>query len=391
MTTTLSAKPSSSRRQNRLLLSAEAALRRIDAAAPEQASRVLVLEYRLPLGCLVHMTPVFEAIKRSRPEVEVAVATCGLGLQVLRHCAFLDHLIRTPDPTQDLAAAARTLRRALGQRGLRPDCVLTGASDQRTGIALLGVLAASAWRGGYTQKPALYHWPLDYDPGLSLIGNNLRIAKLLGCEFTPERPRVFFSSRDAEAAAGLLREANPEARPLAVLVTQNSGGQSTGWHTDRFVRVIQEAGAQGCAVAYVGTASEAPGIEMLRSASGLGVSLAGRTSVSELAAVLALADFVVTLDTGTMHVGRASAVPMVVLGPSWQKPLEWLPLGVENVRILRGPDRTDVPPGYRLDEISAESVIAALHDLMQRYPASAEMRERRLHEGLSGVDHLAKP
>jgi ADP-heptose:LPS heptosyltransferase len=143
-------------------------------------------------------------------------------------------------------------------------------------------------------------------------------------------------------------------------------------------------------VVYVGTVAEAPAIEAVRQAAGgVGTSIAGKTTVSELAAVLAASDFVVSLDTGTMHVGRAAGVPMVVLGPSWQNPIEWLPLGVENVRILRGPDRVGVPEGYRLDEISAESVIAALGELMAIYPPTAVAREQRLQTGLSQIDHLA--
>ena len=104
--------------------------------------------------------------------------------------------------------------------------------------------------------------------------------------------------------------------------------------------------------------------------------------------MLAASDYVVTLDTGTMHVGRAAGVPMVVLGPSWQKPLEWMPLGVENVRVLRGPDREDMPEGYRLDEVSADSVIAALGELTNLYPAAAATRELRIEAGLSDIDHL---
>jgi ADP-heptose:LPS heptosyltransferase len=98
---------------------------------------------------------------------------------------------------------------------------------------------------------------------------------------------------------------------------------------------------------------------------------------------------VVTLDTGTMHVGRAVGTPIVVLGPSWQKPLEWLPLTVPNARILRGPDRESIPDHYRLDEISAEAVIAALDELLHAYPPSEEARGRRVKQSLSEVDHLA--
>ena len=370
------------------LRTAERLLRRTKETLPQNVSRVLLLEYRLPLGCLVHMTPVFEAMKRARPEIEISVATRGLGLQVLRHSRFIDHLIETPDPTTDLLGALRRLREELCRRGIRPQCVLTGASDQRTKIALLGLLAASGWRGGFTQASGLYQHLLAYDSGLSLIGNNLRLADLLGCKTEATQPRVFFSERDAATARTLLDEANPERRPVVAIVTQTSGGQNTGWHSERFVEVIRHAALQrGFSLLYVGTAADAAAIDAIRKATGgLGSSLAGKTSVSELAAVLALSDFVVTLDTGTMHVGRSVEVPMVVLGPSWQKPLEWMPLGVANVRILRGEDRVGVPEGYRLDEISAESVIAALEELVAIYPASDEARARRLQASTSKIN-----
>ncbi len=354
----------------------------------EPVRRVLVLEYRLPLGCCVHLTPFFEAVKRSRPEVEITVATRSLGAQVLLHSPFVDHVLETPDPLVELRRAALSLRRELRRRGIAPDCVLTGASDPRTRISLLGLLASSGWRGGYTLKPLLYHRPMVYDWAQSLIANNLRIATLLGCHAPVTRPRVFFSSADAETASQLLAEANPSGKPTVTLVTQNSGGQSTGWHTRRWVRVIEAADEMGCALVYVGTARDAAAIEAIRvAAGGRGVSLAGRTTVNQLAAVLAMSDEMVTLDTGTMHVGRAAGVPMVVLGPSWQKPLEWMPLGVDNVRILRGEDREDVPDGYRLDEVGAEAVIGAMEELFRVYPAGKAAREGRVQESLSAVDH----
>jgi ADP-heptose:LPS heptosyltransferase len=357
--------------------------------AATDVRQALILEYRLPLGCLVHMTPVFEAIKRTRPDVEITVATRGPGLQVLRHSPYIDHLIETPDPTTHLIAAARTLRSELSSRSIRPDCVLTGASDQRTKIALLALLGSSGWRGGYTLKPALYQQPLQYDQSRSLIANNLKLATLVGGSDQPTEPRILFSQGDAKVAANLLETANPQGHPIVAVVTQNSGGQSTGWHTDGFVRVIRNVAERGFAIVYVGTAAESAAIEAIREAAGgIGVSVAGKTTIDELAALLAQADFAVTLDTGTMHVARSVRLPMVILGPSWQKPIEWLPLDLENVRILRGEDRMGVPEGYRLDEISAESVIAALGELVELYPPTLEAREKRLQSGLSEIDHL---
>jgi ADP-heptose:LPS heptosyltransferase len=375
----------------RTLLAVEGAFRkRVKEIEPEKVKQVLLLEYMLPLGCCVHLTPFFELLKLCRPDIKIAVATRGMGSQVLRHSPYIDRLIDTPDPLKDLKAAVLSLRSGLGRWSFEPDCVLTGASDQRTRIALLGMFGSGGWRGGYTLKPALYRRPLEYDRSISLIGNNLRLAGIFGCKAESTEPRVFFSHENKETARALLREVNPEGRPLVVMVTQNSGGQATGWHTERFVRVIRHAAeGLGCAVAYVGTSGDAAAIETIRQAAGgIGISVAGRTSVTELAGLLAMSDAMVTLDTGTMHVGRAVKTPMVVLGPSWQKPTEWLPLQVANVRILRGVDRDTVPENYRLDEISAESVIEALDDVLHTYPASAKARMDRVELSLSSIDHL---
>jgi ADP-heptose:LPS heptosyltransferase len=376
----------------RTLLAVERVLRgKVATVEPEKVKQVLVLEYMLPLGTCVHLTPFFEALKLCRPDLAITVATRGMGSQVLRHSPYIDRLIDTPDPLKNLKAAVLFLRSGLRRLKLEPDCVLTGASDQRTRIALMGMFGSGGWRGGYTLKPALYKRPLEYDRNISLIANNLRLTGLFGCEPRPAEPRVFFSHENAETARTLLREINPEGRPLVVMVTQNSGGQATGWHRERFVRVIRHAAEElGCAVAYVGTSIDAAAIEAIRmAAGGIGVSVVGRTNVTELAALLAMSDAMVTLDTGTMHVGRAVKTPMVVLGPSWQRPIEWLPLEVANVRILRGVDRDTVPEGYRLDEISAQSVIEALDDLLRTYPRSVKARTDRVEQSLSSIDHLA--
>ncbi|MEO6815935.1 MAG: glycosyltransferase family 9 protein [Edaphobacter sp.] len=350
---------------------------------------VLFLEYLLPLGCCVHLTPAYEAIKRSRPEVTVSVATRGLGLAVLRHNRSIDHLIETPDPLSDLSNATKVLRRELQRRKLQPDCTFTGAADQRTRIALMGFMAGSGWRGGFTLAPQLYQRPLRYQWDRSQIDNNLQIADLIGAGAGHFEPRVYFSQADVNAARILAREANPSGKPLVLMVTQGSGGQRTGWHQERFVEVIRYAHeVLGCAIAYVGTAADTDAVEGIRQAAGgIGTSLAGKTSVTELAALLALSDVVVSLDTGTMHVGRAVGVPMVVMGPSWQKPLEWLPLESANVRILRGEDRVEVPPGYKLDEVEAPIVLAALAELLTAYPANPTHQEERLRMSISAVDH----
>jgi ADP-heptose:LPS heptosyltransferase len=167
---------------------------------------------------------------------------------------------------------------------------------------------------------------------------------------------------------------------------QGSGGQSTGWHADRFASVIQHVEVRGYETIFLGTQADEPRIQsVLDLAGSSGTSLAGRTTIAQLSALLTQCDLLVSIDTGTMHVGRAAGVPMVVLGPSWQRPIEWLPLQVANARVLRGQDRSEAPPGYQLDEIDTAEVIAAVEELSTFYPPSEESRESRSQRLLSDV------
>ena len=354
----------------------------------------LFLQYMMPLGYCVHDTPIYEALRTCMPDARITVATRGLGFETLRHNPFIDHLIGTADPLVATMAATSKLKRGLRACHANPAVGITNCSNQRTRITLLNLLAGWHLRMGHTLAPGLYHLPQTYDWSRSLIDNNLRLVENFGCPERHVEPRVFFTEADVSAARTLLGESGcADGVPAVVFVTQTSGGQRTGWQAEKFVKVIQNViEARSFHVLFVGTQADAAAVDALRSQAGhggrlAGVSLAGRTSVPELSALLALSDYVISLDTGTMHVGRAAGVPMVVLGPSWQKPREWLPLEQPQVRILRGEDIDRAPEGYQLDEIEAEAVIAALDELVTLYPASERDRAARVERNLSSVDH----
>jgi ADP-heptose:LPS heptosyltransferase len=176
------------------------------------------------------------------------------------------------------------------------------------------------------------------------------------------------------------------------MVTQTSGGQPSRWFDERFVEVADRiAGALGAHVLFVGTQSEVAAIEAIqRRMTNPSLSLAGRTNVSELAALLCHCDLAVTLDTGPMHIGRAVELPMVVIASAWQPAHEWLPLGTEWITILRHQEAacasctiSSCPTRACMMRIGVEEVIAAVEALIVRYPALEASRQRRISNSLS--------
>jgi ADP-heptose:LPS heptosyltransferase len=294
---------------------------------------------------------------------------------------------------RELLPAAQAIRKAK-VFGRERYAVLLTTGNERSRVILAAMLSGSPTRVGFTLVPELASAYLHYDPRISQIANNLRIIEVLGhgsalleqLQANPAliEPQVYFSASDLDAARTLLHAANPQAGPVTAFVMQGSGGQRTGWHDDRFAEVIRHVESLGHRTVFLGTATDASFIDRIRSLAGsTGHSLAGRTTVPQLSALLCLCDLLVTVDTGAMHVGRAAGLPMVVLGPSWQRPIEWLPLGKATVRILRGEDRDDVPQDYRLDEIALVDVIAAIDELQRVFPPSEQERHQRIARLLS--------
>jgi heptosyltransferase-2 len=351
-----------------------------------QARRFLFLEYSPALGTSVHATPIFEALKNSVPDAIIMVACSEIAYDVFRHNPFIDYLVETPRPPVSALQAVRTLREHLKATGFAPEVIVTSKGNEQRSIAMLAFLAGSAMRCGYTFAPELYDIVLRPDQHRSLIDNNLRVIERLGYQKHAPEPRVAFSPDELEYTRGLLSGQDIN-RPRVAFITQTSPTQRKNWPADRFISVVNHVTqVHGGYAVFLGTAKEAAAIEAIRnSVDGDTISLAGKTTISQVAAVLSQCDYAVSLDTGNMHIGRSVGLPMVILAPAWQPVLEWLPLGFDQYSILKGKDIPQAPPDYVMDEMSVDEVVAAFEDLFTRYPASLQSRERRIQRSLAQV------
>src|SRR5215813_5869126 len=173
--------------------------------------------------------------------------------------------------------------------------------------------------------------------------------------------------------------------------TQTSGGEPNQWFDDRFIALADSLYQQtGVQIIFLGTKSEVSRVETLRHRlRSPSFSAAGCTDIPALAALLSGCDLLVTLDTGTMHVGRAVRVPMVVLAPGKNPEHEWLPLAAEQIRVLRRADvdctpcRTNPCVGREcMLRIQVPEVLEAILAHLQKFPCSAASRQSRVSQGL---------
>ena len=327
----------------------------------------LLLQYPAALGTALHATPLIPALRHAVPGCSIVVAGSGFGLDVFRSNPGIDKIIETANPLYALKKAVSQLRRENPFAG-SPYVTLTSTGNERTKIALQAMLSGAAVRVGFTVVPQLYRVPLAYDPGLSQIANNLRIIEALGHASRHFEPEIFFSEEDLkDARAFLARSGVRPNQPVVVFVTQTSVAQRKGWRPERFRAVARFLVERYDAhVLFIGTSKEAPMIDKLRRELEFSTtSIAGKTSLSQLAAFMRLCKVGLTLDTGPMHIGRSVGLPMVIIAPAWSPPVEWLPICDPRFRILKNADIPFAPTDYIIDEVSVKEVTEALSALME--------------------------
>jgi ADP-heptose:LPS heptosyltransferase len=348
------------------------------------ARNFLLLQYSPALGTAIHATPLIPALHAAIPGARIAAAASGFAFEILTNNPGLEQLVRTPNPQQDFLAAVRALRRTTFFAG-EPFVVLQTTGNRRSIIALTAMLGGQHVRAGHTVLPQLSAAPLIFDRSFSQITNNLRIVEALGhgaalhaallANPSLAEPRIFPSPSDTTAALALLQQQGIDlAHPIAIFVTQTSPTQAKSWRQDRFRAVAETLHTRhAMQIAFVGAPSESSAIDALRD--GLSfptANVAGRTTLLQLAALMAHADIALTLDTGPMHLLRAMHIPMVVIAPAWSPPIEWLPLDNPRARILKNATLPRAPHDYIIDEVSVAEVIANLEDLLTLYPPGTQ-------------------
>lgn len=351
------------------------------AALPLSAYRnFLLLQHPSALGTAIHATPLIRALHAAIPGSHVAATASGFSLDILSGNPQLERLIPIPSPLSDWRGASKALRtaRPFGDEAF---VALQTQGNERTLVAAAAMFGGVHTRVGFSVEPRLSAAPLQIDPSVSLIANNLRIIAALGhgealdnaLANQPDliEPVVFPSERHFHKAEALLLEQGIDlSRPITVFVTQTSVTQRKSWRPERFRAVAEmlyrEYDAQ---IVFAGTSGEASAIDALRSPLPFATAtVAGKTNLLELSALMALTDIALTLDTGPMHLARAVRLPMVIIAPAWSPPVEWLPLNNPRARILKNADFPAAPPDYIIDEVSVEEAEQNLRDLLTLYP-----------------------
>ena len=334
--------------------------------------RILVLQMQ-QLGDTVIFTPALRAIRRRYPNARIDLLVNQISYQFYKKCPYVDHLYVDVGP-QGKSWRLRQLLPLLRQvRRIRYDLVLADVTQVAARYATVAFLTGARMRVGFEadDRGFLYTTRLPRPEGADFIECNLRLAAALGASTDSRQVECFFDTQDYEYAGELLGAGNRNGPTIVVHPASN--WQSKTWFADRWASVcdalVEEHNAR---LVFVGTEREASEItSIMERMKSPALSVAGRTSLSQLAAVIARADLFVGTDSGPRHVAAGTGRPQVTLMSSLDIKTRWHFNRPNEIVLRTDPSCSGCQLSYCshrrcMDAISTSLVLNACSELLSR-------------------------
>jgi heptosyltransferase II len=344
-------------------------------AHPADRRRSLLVRAVNWLGDAVMTTPALGAVRAAFPEDAVTLLARPAVAELFRHHPHVDEIVVYDKPGRHAGAAGTVrLTRELRRRRFDRAILFQNAFD----AALLAFLAGIPDRWGYAtdgRRVLLSRAVAVTEEVQSLhhVEYYLRLLSELGVP-RPALPAMRLHVTDGERAAMRARLAGlgvPAGRRILGINPGATYGAAKRWYPERFAAVADALSEEwGAAVVLMGSKPEMPiAGEIAAAMRHRPADLSGRTSVRELMALLSLCAFLVTNDSGPMHIAAAEGVPLVsVFGPTNPRTTSpWTALAkIVRVDVDCSPCmRRECDRGHEcMLGVTSDMVVSAARDLM---------------------------
>lgn len=275
------------------------------------------------IGDAVLLTPIIKVLLKVYPE-------CKIDILAEKRNAPAFHLatgIRTVFLYDTLAGFSSSLRN-------RYDVVIDTEQWYRMSAVIARLVRAPVKIGfGTNERRRMFTHVIRYDTDAYETDNFLALLKPLGVECKRDSGAITLRlPQDSVSKADHLLQ--PLCSEPFVVIFSGASIPEKRWGADRFRRVAELLSAFGIKTVVVGGKEDRRQGEVI-AGGGLGLNLAGLTSLPETAAVIKKSALLISGDSGVLHIAVGLGVPTVSLfGPGSVK--KWAPRGERHIVISKG-------------------------------------------------------
>jgi heptosyltransferase-1 len=326
------------------------------------------------VGDLLAALPAMRAVVR-RFEAPLTVVTSPYAAPVLQDNASVRAVIEDDPATSHADLSARLRAEAFTHAIVFWSTARVAGAVRGAGIPVRVGQSRRLYSWMYTKRVSVRTESGDRATRWSEV--QMDYARAIGASPLPDDYVIDVHVRagDASFADGLISGERLEGGFIVFHAARGIDLDRVRWPVDRFAAIADALGAAcGVPVVLTGSVAEAPTIAGIGDAMTVRhATIAGRTTLMGLAAVLARARAVVALDSGPMHLAAALGVPTVgIFALRSDEPDRWRPLG-PNVEVIR--PSYPCPPWHRKEtcrtfacyaDLAPAVVVAATRAVLQR-------------------------
>lgn len=185
---------------------------------------------------------------------------------------------------------------------------------------------------------------------------NLDFLKFFRGDTVIHKPRVYLKEKEIRNAHRILNGSGVQGS--FIVLHPGSSGSAEEWPLENFLNLYQYLDEKGFEIIISGSEKEGKKIRDKARQMEIDIrDITGETDLRTLAAVLSLAEVVVTNSTGSLHLSTAVGTKVVGLYPRSRvtSPRRWGPLGEGN-RVIQPPDEDYQYPNSCMESISVDRV-----------------------------------
>jgi ADP-heptose:LPS heptosyltransferase len=272
------------------------------------------------IGDATLITPLINSIKKLSPDSNISILAERRNNGVFLLTPQSDKVLCYDRPGELIQAL----------RG-RYDVVIDTEQSHRLS-AVVARLVKSPVKIGFdtNERRRMFTHCVPYDLDSYETENFVSLLKPLGVDSTLDIRTVNLSIplQSVTKASQLLQPLNSDS---FVVIFSGASIPEKRWGTDRFRRVAEMLNAFGINIVVVGGKEDRQHGELITDG-GLGLNLAGLTSLAETAAVIQKSSLLLSGDSGVLHIAVCLGVPTVSLfGPG--RVSKWAPRGDRHIVI----------------------------------------------------------
>lgn len=270
------------------------------------------------VGDIVRIFPVIMLLRKQFPKATLVSLSpfSGTVYQLLPDPSGLDERIDY-EPRRQHSNLASKLRLAWSLRKHRYDLIINPARGEgMIENAILSLIIGAPCRVGFEKNGAgfLNTVKVPLQDHVPITRQNLGLLLAVGIAPTLEKASLRIPEEALAYADAFIHSYRPTTHKLIAIQPGNYWRQELRWPQDRYADMIDALAARHqCVIVLLGTQAEAGLNQWIvnRAKTAHPIDLAGQTSLTQMAAIVARSDLFIGNDSGPLHLALALEVPSV--------------------------------------------------------------------------------